>query len=118
MQNAHAFGELSLTIRHQLSDDFNKEQDAWLAKNLGKQKVNGQVATFTANKTQGAFAYWHRPNENVNEQIANLYAKIARMPLLSKNYLYILEVHPLSTKFFHNSKGTAGKHQSLLLWNR
>ena len=40
MQNAHAFGELSLTIRHQLSDDFSKEQDAWLAKNLTKQKVN------------------------------------------------------------------------------
>ena len=78
MQNAHAFGELSLTIRHQLSDDFNKEQDAWLAKNLGKQKVNSQVAKFTADKTQGAFAYWHRPNENVNEQIANLYAKLEK----------------------------------------
>lgn len=78
MQNAHAFGELSLTIRHQLSDDFNKEQDVWLSKNLGKQKVNSQVAKFTADKTQGAFAYWHRPNENVNEQIANLYAKIAK----------------------------------------
>ena len=78
MQNAHAFGQLSLTIRHQLSDDFSKEQDAWLAKNLTKQKVNSQVAKFTADKTQGAFAYWHRPYENVNEQIANLYAQLKK----------------------------------------
>ena len=78
MQNAHAFGELSLTIRHQLSDDFNKEQDTWLAKNLTKQKVNSQVATFTSDKSQGALAYWHRPNENVHEQIANLFVQLKK----------------------------------------
>lgn len=78
MQNAHAFGQLSLTIRHQLSDNFRKEQDAWLAKNLSKQKVNSQVAKFANDKSQGAMAYWHRPNENVNEQIANLYAHLKK----------------------------------------
>jgi hypothetical protein len=78
MQNAHAFGELSLTIRHQLSDNFRKEQDAWLAKNLSKQKVNSQVAKFTKEKSQSALAYWHRPNENVNDQIANLYAYLKK----------------------------------------
>ena len=55
-----------------------KNKRLWLAKNLGKQKVNSQVSKFTADKTQGAFAYWHRPNENVNEQIANLYAKLKK----------------------------------------
>jgi hypothetical protein len=78
MQNAHAFGELSLTIRHQLSDDFSKEQDAWLAKNLTKQKVNTHLIKFINDKTQGALAYWHRPNENVNDQIANLYAHLKK----------------------------------------
>jgi hypothetical protein len=78
MQNAHAFGELSLIIRHQLSDDFNKEQDAWLVKNLTKQKVNSQVAKFANEKSQGAMACWCRPNENVNEQIANLYAHLKK----------------------------------------
>ena len=38
MQNAHAFGQLSLTIRHQLSDDFSKEQDAWLEKTSPNKK--------------------------------------------------------------------------------
>ena len=78
MQNAHAFGKLSLTIRHQLSDDFSKEQDAWLAKNLTKQKVNSHITKFTNDKTQGAMSYWHRPNENVNWQIANLYAQLKK----------------------------------------
>jgi hypothetical protein len=78
MQNAHAFGQLSLTIRHQLSDDFSKEQDVWLARNLTKQKVNSQVTKFTNEKSQGAMAYWHRPNENVNEQIANLHTQLKK----------------------------------------
>ena len=78
MQNAHAFGQLSLTIRHQLSDDFSKEQDAWLAKNLTKQKVNSLVVKFANDKSQGAMAYWHRPNENVNEQIANLHTQLKK----------------------------------------
>ena len=78
MQNAHAFGELSLTIRHQLSDDFSKEQDAWLVKNLSKQKVNTNLTKFADDKSQGAMAYWHRPNENVNELIANLYAHLKK----------------------------------------
>ena len=78
MQNAHAFGQLSLTIRHQLSDDFSEEQDAWLVNNLNKQKVNSQVAKFTNDKSQGALAYWHRPNENVHELIANLYAHLKK----------------------------------------
>lgn len=78
MQNAHAFGELSLTIRHQLSDHFNKEQDAWLAKNRTKQKVNSHVAKFATDKSQGALAYWHRPNENLNGLIANLYAHLKK----------------------------------------
>jgi hypothetical protein len=78
MQNAHAFGELSLTIRHQLSDDFSKEQDAWLAKNNTKQKVNSQVAKFTNDKSKGAMAYWHRPNENVHGQIANLFSHLKK----------------------------------------
>ena len=78
MQNTHAFGQLSLTIRHQLSDDFNKEQYAWLAKNLTKQKVNSQVAKFTNEKSQSALAYWHRPNENVHGQIANLFGHLKK----------------------------------------
>ena len=78
MQNTYSFGELSLTIRHQLSQVFDKEQDAWLAKNLTKQKINRQVYKFATSKNQGAFSLWHRPNENLNGQIANLYANLKK----------------------------------------
>lgn len=76
MENAHAFGSLSLTIKYQFSEEFIKEQYTWLENNLSKQKVNRQVANFTNVKTQGAFAFWHRPNDHANEQIANMYAQL------------------------------------------
>ena len=104
MQNAHAFGELSLAIRHQISDEFNKEQGLWLSKNLGKQKVNSQVSKFTADKTQGAFAYWHRPNENVNEQIANLYAKLEKSDTHVPQFLALGSEGITSTSNFLLSK--------------
>ena len=77
MQNAHAFGRLSLTIRHQLSDDLVKNKMLG-CKNLTKQKVNSLVVKFANDKSQGAMAYWHRPNENVNEQIANLHTQLKK----------------------------------------
>ena len=87
MQNTYAFGELSLTIRHQLSNNFNIEQDAWLENNRTKQKINGHIAKFIIDRSKGAFAYWHRPKENLNKQIANLYAHFKKSDTFLPQFL-------------------------------
>ncbi|MBL6729846.1 MAG: hypothetical protein ISP74_02955 [Bacteroidia bacterium] len=68
----HTFGSLASKIRYQLSDSFDNDQKEWLFNNKSQLNIHKEIIDFIDKKKQGAFALWHRPNENVDQQVANL----------------------------------------------
>ena len=112
MQNAHAFGELSKSVRHQLSESFDKEQVLWLNKNANRSKLYDKLIDFISNN-RGALAIWHRPNENIDDQVANIYAFLEHSDKYLPQFLSLTPVGVSYTSRFLLTKLT----QTLLMDN-
>lgn len=76
LDGTHSFETLALKIRHQLSPEFDAEQTKWLEQHRSNQAVDVKLSSFLDYKNQGAFAFWHRPNSDSSEHVANIYAKL------------------------------------------
>ena len=113
MQNAHAFGELSKSVRHQLSESFDKEQVLWLNKNANRSKLYDKLIDFISNNNRGALAIWHRPNENIDDQVANIYAFLEHSDKYLPQFLSLTPVGVSYTSKFLLTKLT----QTLLMDN-
>ena len=72
LENAHSFGSLSATIRYQLSEDFEKDQQQLVQDNHDAVKPLKVLYDFIKSNTKGAMAVWSRPNEEQTTDYANL----------------------------------------------
>ncbi len=72
LKNTFAFGQLASKTKYQLSDEFEEDQQKWISEHANSEDIDNELIEFISNHQQGAFAFWHRPNQDKSSQIANL----------------------------------------------
>lgn len=87
LEGTHSFETLALKIRYQLSPEFDAEQAKWLEQHRSNQALDVKLSSFLDSKNQGAFAFWHRPNSDSSEHIANTYAKLQKSDTFLPQFL-------------------------------